>query len=201
MTTSTARKLMTVADFVEWESRDELKYELIDGVPVAMTYPARNHRRIVVSLAHMVFMGSRPPCVAEAEAGIISPTRGHTFYQADLAVACSPQPRDRHEMVDPVLIVEVLSPSTENTDRKVKLVDYRKIPSVREVLLVDSTRVYCELHRRLDGDRWLVELLVDPEASITLESIGADLALADIYAKVDFELDDVDGSNDAALPS
>jgi Uma2 family endonuclease len=184
---STAEKRMTVAEFVNWDNGDERMYELIDGVPLAMTSPKSPHRRIVVNLARLLALGAKPPCVAEAEAGILSPTRSNTYYQADLAVSCSPQPLDQVEIAEPVLIVEVLSPSTENHDRKIKLMDYRKIPSVREVLLVDSTRPYCELHRRLEGDRWLTELVGEQDRSLALETIGADLKLTEIYANVVLE--------------
>lgn len=185
-----ARQRMTLEEFYQWDSGDELRYELIHGVPVAMTSPRNAHGKIVVGLSYFAFsaLRSRTRCTAEAEVGVISPTRSNTFYQADLAVSCTPQLDDQHEMRDPILIIEVLSPSTEEKDRKVKLVDYRTIPSVQEVLLVDCTRPYCEVHRRLDQDRWLTELVVDQNASLTLESIGLELPLADIYANVSFDI-------------
>ena len=187
---ATARPLMTLEEFYEWDSRDDQRYELIDGVPVAMAPPRNAHGTIAINLAWGLreTLRTRPPGVAMSEVGILSPTRRNTFYQADLAVSCQPQDPDGHEMKDPLLIAEVLSPSTENQDRKVKLVEYRRIPGVREVLMVDSTRLYAELHRRLEGDRWLVELIVDPQAALRLESIGAELPLSEIYANVSFDV-------------
>jgi len=180
---------MTLEEFYAWDSGDDLRYELIDGVVVAMTSPRNAHGKIVAKLARRVgeALDARPSCSVEAEVGILSVTRRNTCYQADLAVSCTPQRDEGHELSDPLLIVEVLSPSTEDKDRKVKLVDYRLIPSVREVLLVDCTRPYCELHRRTEGDLWLTQLVVDLQASIILESIGAELKLADIYAGVSFD--------------
>jgi len=182
---------MTLEEFYAWDSGDERRYELIDGVPMAMTSPANAHGTLVAKLARRLgeALDARPPCEVVVEVGIVSLTRNNTGYQADLAVSCKRQPPDQHAMANPILIVEILSPSTESHDRKVKLVDYRRIPSVHEVLLVDSTRRYCELHRRLDGDRWLVELIVDPEAGVRLESIGAELPLNQIYVGVEFEQD------------
>jgi Uma2 family endonuclease len=200
------KRTMTLEEFHAWNGEPDTSYELIDGVPVAMhspsyelidgvpvamTSPKWPHRRIVVNLTRHVAIAldRRRPCAAEVEAGILSPTRRDTYYQADLAVSCTSPCEDQVEMTDPILIVEVLSPSTEDQDRKVKLVDYRRIPSVREILLVDSKRRYCELHRRLEGDRWLTELSVDPESVLHLESIDADLRLSDIYANVELEQD------------
>ena len=189
---ATAQRRMTLEEFHAWESGDDLRYELIDGVVVAMTSPRNAHGKISVKLAWRIAeaLAARPSCSAESEVEIVSPTRRNTFYQADLAVSCTPQVDEGHEMIEPLLIVEVLSPSTEDKDRKVKLVDYRQIPRVREVLLVDCTRPYCELHRRTEGDQWLTQLVVDLRASITLESIGAELRLADIYANVSFDAEE-----------
>jgi Uma2 family endonuclease len=179
---------MTLEEFYAWDSGDELRYELIDGVPVALPLPRNAHGKILSALARYIVDALDGPLKGTAciRAGILSPSRSNSFYQADLAVSCKPQLDDRHEMSEPLLIVEVLSPSTEDKDRKIKLVDYRKIPSVQEVLMVDCTRRYCELHRRLDDDRWLTELLVDLNATVTLESIGAVLTLSDIYANISF---------------
>lgn len=72
--------------------------------------------------------------------------------------------------------------------RKVKLPDYRAIPSVREIVLIDQQQLYCEAHRRLDNGRWLVDLLRRPEARLQLESIGFDQPLSAIYDHVVFEV-------------
>jgi len=83
-----------------------------------------------------------------------------------------------------VLIVEVLSPTTEDDDRKVKLPDYRRLPSVQEILYVDPARVYCELHRRLDGGRWETVILTDLAESLSLAVCDAEIPLGDVYANV-----------------
>ncbi len=185
-----ARQRMTLGEFLRWEGDGGLRYELVDGVPVAMTPPRFDHGKLVAKLARRIgeALDVRPGCEVATEVGVLPATRENTFYQADLAVSCTPQPGDQHQVRDPILIVEILSPSTEEKDRKVKLVDYRAIPSVREVLYLDCTRTYCELHRRMEGeDLWLTKLDVSLDASIVLESIGAELSLADLYATITFE--------------
>ena len=84
-------------------------------------------------------------------------------------------------MENPILLVEVLSPGTEAHDRKVKLPDYRQLPSVEEVVLVDSEVAYAEVHRRLDDDRWLTEIVTGLEGKLRLASVGAELSLAALY--------------------
>lgn len=183
-----ARSRMTLAEFFDWDPGGDQRYELIEGVPYAMTYPKRSHGIIAANLVRRIAeaLDARPPCHVVSEAGILSPTRNDTYYQADLAVTCQPHQADRPDTPQPLLVVEVLSPSTENHDRKLKLADYRKIPSVREILFVDQERPYCELHRRLGDDRWLVDLILELEARIELESLGVELPVAWIYANVTF---------------
>lgn len=188
---SLAQRRMTLDEFYQMEGEPDTRYELLDGVVLAMTPPSNAHGALVVTLAWLLksALKSRPSCSLLSEVGIRSLTRSDTHYQADLAISCSPQSADSHEINEPLLIVEVLSPSTEDHDRKVKTVDYRKLPSLREVLLVDSRRPYCELHRRLEGDRWLAELVADLNGSVRLESIDAELPLAELYA--DLEVNEV----------
>jgi Uma2 family endonuclease len=98
----------------------------------------------------------------------------------DIAVTCRANAPDRQAIVDPVLIVEILSPSTECHDRRVKLPIYRQIASVREILLIDADSLYGELHRR-DNDRWVVELVRGADESLFLASVGLRLAMSELY--------------------
>lgn len=182
-----ARKEMTVAEFLAWDSGDDRSYELVSGFPVAMAPPSRAHRLIASVLFRKVAqaLDGRPTYVVEAEAGITSSRSEGNWFQADLAVTCQPHRRGQQEIPEPLLIIEILSPSTEDHDRKVKLVAYRELPSVREVLLVDQARLYAEVHRRLDESRWLTELVHGPDAIIRLETLALDLPLRDLYAGLD----------------
>ena len=82
--------------------------------------------------------------------------------------------------------MEVLSPSTEFYDRVRKFEHYRSVESVTEYLLVSSERVSAELYTRQPDGRWLLTTASRMEDSLDLESVGAHLALADLYEKVDF---------------
>lgn len=80
----------------------------------------------------------------------------------------------------PFLIVEILSPSTERHDRRVKLPVYRQIETVQEILLIDSDGIYAEVHRRA-GAQWITEILRGPDAVLSLISPGLEVRLADLY--------------------
>lgn len=182
-----ARKLMTFEEFFGWNPSGDTRWELYAGVPVAMAPVSSPHSRIAANVTITLGIGLRGgPCEVFSEAGIRSPSRANSFYVADIAVACR-QDESRPDLSDPVVIVEVLSPSTEDNDRKVKLPDYRRIPSVAEILLLDSVTVFAELHRRLDDGRWTTDLFDRPEDTLDLTSVGVTLPLSEVYRRVGFE--------------
>ena len=132
-----ARKLMSAAEFLEWDDGTDTRYELIDGRARAMAPPIEAHGTVVANLARHIGNRLKPPCRVVVEAGIIPVDRADTWCQADLVVTCAPLERGARAIAEPRLIVEVLSPSTAAHDRGVKLADYRKLASV-ELLLVAS---------------------------------------------------------------
>lgn len=186
---NSARRRMTVAEFLAWNSGDDRHYELVDGRPVAMAPPSRAHRLIAGQLLRHLGnrVSGRGPCSVEPEAGIRPAGSHDTYLEADLAVSCAPYEAGQQETPDPVLIVEILSPSTDRHDRMVKVPKYRGIPSVREIVLVAQDRAYAEVHRRLEQDRWLVDLVIGLEATLHLDSIDLDLPLAEVYRGVALE--------------
>jgi Uma2 family endonuclease len=192
MMAETALKKLTVEEFFDWCPADDRRWELIDGVPVAMA-PTRRAHQILASRINFRLTGAladRPTCFVQSEAGLTLPGRQDTFYIADLAVSCRPHRfEDGPATPDPILIVEILSPSTQDLDRHRKVADYREIPSVLEILLVQQTAMYCEVHRRIESGRWLHDILRGPDARLALDSVGLDLPLADLYANIALEPD------------
>ena len=110
-------------------------------------------------------------------------------YPDVVAVCGEPQFLDetRDTLLNPNLLVEVLSPSTEAYDRGLKFELYRSIESLREYLLVSSERVSAELFTRQPDGRWILSGATDLEGMIELQSVGCTLRLADVYEKVQFE--------------
>jgi Uma2 family endonuclease len=181
-----AFKRMTVAEFLRWEDGTDTRYELLAGFPVAMAPPAPAHGLLAAQLCIRigVALQSRRPCMVQVEAGIARPDRDDTCYIADLAVTCKPPRRGDQLIAEPVLIVEVLSPSTGLYDRQTKVADYRRIPSVQEILLIDSASIFAEVLRR-EGDRWITEIVRGLQATLSLVSIGLTAAMSDLYEGID----------------
>jgi Uma2 family endonuclease len=179
-----ARKKTTVDEFLTWDDGTDRRYELVDGEIVSMAPPNERHSTIAGNLAVAIGRALRRGCRVGVEAGIRLPHRADAHYQADLAVTCAPAGGEPY-FPDPVLIVEILSPSTAQRDRGTKLPDYCALSTLLEILLVSSTKREAQLWRRT-GTSWIVAPPV-AEGTIRLEAIGADIALDDFYAGTGIE--------------
>ncbi len=181
-----AYKLLTVEEFLDSGPNDERHYQLIDGVIVAMAPPAIPHQIIAGNLPFEIgaaVRANRPNCTVRSQAGIAPQGLfGRNHFETDITVTCEPGGH-RGIAAEPLLIVEILSPSTERDDQFVKLPQYQAIPSLREMLYVESERVAATIYRR-DGDGWMTIEIAGPEARLQLATIGFDIALAANYRGV-----------------
>jgi Uma2 family endonuclease len=177
-----AIRRMTVDDFLRWEDGTDTRYELVEGLVVAMAPPAPRHGTLVLRLGGAIdaALRTRPPCAAHGEAGIVRPDRDDTFYVADIAVSCDRLQPDDQLIGNPILVVEILSPSTANFDRNTKVPDYRRIASIQEILLLDSATIFAEILRR-EGDRWITEIVQGPAAVLSLASVPLTISMAELY--------------------
>ena len=172
-----AERLMTVAEFLLWDDGSDTRYELVDGAPVAMAPPSGAHGTILGNAAGEIRarLRHRPPCRVQVEAGIrINDTRQ---WQADLAVTCAPPAPG--PVAEPVLIVEVLSPSTRAIDLARKLLDYKDLPGVREIWLIDSERRWVQAWRR-EPEGWHGRDHIGG-AGLASPMLGDEVALDELY--------------------
>ena len=174
-----AASRLTLDEFLELEGRPEVKEELIDGRVVAMAPPKDAHGTIAVNAAFEIRGRLKRPCRGVSEAGIR--VDEHNLFAVDLAVTCSP-PDAKGMTVDPVLLVEVLSPSTRSFDLGVKADAYSQILSCREIWLVDSERRWLRLWRR-EGESWIVSLPLTGSAEFRSEVLDATIGLEALYAE------------------
>ena len=173
---------MSVDELLRWEDGTDTRYQLVDGFVYAMAPLAASYGPLAAALGREIDMAlrPRPPCRVYSEAGITLPYSADTCDVADLAVSCTPLRADDRLIRDPVLIVEVLSPTTANFDRQTKVADYRQIPSVEEILLIDSTTMFAEVLRR-NGKHWITELVRGAETTLSLASVPLSVAMAELY--------------------
>lgn len=174
-----AQHLMTVAEFVHWDDGTETRYELENGRPVAMNPPLAWHVLIGANLYRALEARLRPPCRAFIGGGVARNDEDDEYRLPDLFVSCAPP--GRYYFDQPRLVAEILSPSTENSDRTAKLDFYKSLPSVEAVLLVwqDVRRV--ELHTRR-GEIWEVRTIIGGE--VPLAAFGAAIPVEELYADI-----------------
>jgi Uma2 family endonuclease len=129
------------------------------------------------------------PCVACDSDLRIKVIASGLYTYPDASVICEPIEFDddqRDTVLNPVLLVEVLSPSTEAYDRGKKFEHYRRIPSLREYLLVSQDAPHIEHFQRNEDQTWTLTEVAGLEAIITLPTLGVQLPLREIFDKVDF---------------
>src|ERR1700739_2703733 len=177
-----AIRRMTLEEFLRWDDGTDTRYELIGGFPVAMVPPAEAHRILAMRLGSRIDakLADRRPCNAQIEPGVVRPDRGDSYYVPDIAVTCEPNEPGRQAMVDPILIVEILSPSTERSDRRLKMPAYQTIDSVREIVLIDADSHHAELYRR-ENTHWRIELVRGADATLLLASIELRISMSELY--------------------
>lgn len=171
---------MTLAEFLAWDDGSDRRYELVDSFPLMMAPTTEAHGELAAALAIQIGTRLQPSCRVISEAGIVIPDRTDTYYIADLAVTCVPREAGRRMVAEPVLIVEVLSPSTSQVDRWRKVADYRALPSVQEILVAFSDERRIEVQRRCE-DGWRVEDLIG-QAGLTLACCTSPIPLDALYA-------------------
>ena len=179
------RKPMTLAEFLAWEERQPLRYEF-DGIgPVAMTGGTAGHAQIQRNLAFALtarVRGAR--CQFFGSDLKFQAAEGHIRYP-DGMIVCSPVDRNATVVHDPVVVFEVLSPSTTRDDRIVKAREYQATPSVQRYVMLEQDGVGATVYARL-GDVWTHEILV-ADSVLALTEIGVELPLAELYEGLVFE--------------
>ena len=179
------RKPMTLAAFLEWEERQSLRYEF-DGIgPVAMTGGTAGHADIQANLAAALRTRLRgKPCRFYGSDLKFQVAEGHVRYP-DGMVVCSAIDRAATVVHDPVIVFEVLSPSTTRDDRIVKAREYQATPSVERYVMLEQDSVSATVYAR-SGAAWTHEILV-ADSLLVLPEIGISMPLAELYEGLVFE--------------
>ena len=189
------RRPMTLAEFLEWEERQPLRYEF-DGVgPVAMTGGTAGHADIQANLAAALRTRLRGnPCRFYGSDLKFQVAEGRVRYP-DGMVVCSPVDRTATVVHDPVVVFEVLSPSTAGNDRIVKAREYQATPSVQRYVMLEQDGVGATVYAR-SGNAWTHEILV-ADSILVLPEIALSLPLAELYEGLVFEAEQ-DGDQPSA---
>jgi Uma2 family endonuclease len=176
---------LTVAEFLRWDSGDDARYELVDGVPHAMAPGSNIHNFLQSELGALIrnhLRATRPGCEVLTNPGVVPHVLAdRNFRVPDLGVTCAPLPIGSSVLPDPLLLLEILSPSNQ-ASTWANVWTYTSIPSVQEIIILRSDRVTAELLRRGPDGVWPQRTETAPEA-IELASIGLRIPLAELYAR------------------
>lgn len=186
MPTAKALELMTVEEYLRTEETSPVKREYVDGRIFAMTGANRRHNIIsgnIFSALHSFLSGT--PCRPFIEAMKARVKAANCFYYPDVMVACDKGDLESVYTEEPVLIIEVLSHSTAAVDRREKLVNYMKIPTLREYIIVHQRRRRVQVYRKGHDGRWsttdyssgdqiVLESLPKGKLTLSFESIYRD---------------------------
>jgi Uma2 family endonuclease len=189
---SQASKYLSPAEYLEIERRAERKSEYFEGQMFAMAGASYEHGVIVMDLARE--LGNQlegGPCGVQSSELRLRVAPNGLYTYPDLMVICgAPQFADnrRDAMVNPILIVEVLSESTQAYDRGGKFAHYKTLPSLREYLLIAQDVPRFEQWIRQPDNNWLMAETNGRDASIQLASMDCMLPLAKIYKRVEWPL-------------
>jgi Uma2 family endonuclease len=176
----------TPEEYLALERNAEFRSEYIDGRIIAMSPGAlRPHNLIITALLrHLEAQLEDGPCEVYPSTQRVKVSASGAYLYPDVMVSCDPQFEDEHadNLVTPIVVIEVLSDSTERHDRITKSALYRRIETLREYVFISQKEPLVERYVR-EGDFWHLDKVDDLNASLVLASVGVEIPLQLIYRR------------------
>lgn len=185
-----AQTLYTPEEYLFMERKATLKSEYIRGEILAMSGASLAHTLIIGDINTELNNQLRgKECTVVSNDLRVKATPDTSYFYPDVVVFCGePDFEDDtfDTLLNPVVIIEVLPPSTETYDREEKFGYYKQLPSLTEYILVSQDKVHVE-HYQLQEMQWELKKFHALQDTLTLSSIGCTLSLSDVYIRVDFD--------------
>jgi Uma2 family endonuclease len=189
MSSSVPVSIFTEAEYLALERASDRKHEYLDGAIVLMAGARPAHNLLVTNLTVRLHALARPRgCVVMGSDQRVHVPATGVYTYPDLSVACGERryrSDDPPSLLNPMILVEVTSDSTEHYDRGGKFIHYQAVSSLKDYLVVSHREPRLEHHRRLDGGQWLLTVATTPQATVMLETLGGSLALDHVYSEID----------------
>ncbi|MCZ8248751.1 MULTISPECIES: Uma2 family endonuclease [unclassified Microcystis] len=190
MLTSSPPKTLSLEEYRNLETIAEVKQEYHDGEIIEMTGGSINHNSILINLIVLLKLALRGTNyrLQSSDLRLWIPQYNRGLYPDLMLIAGEPLFSDNRndEILNPCLIIEVLSPSTSGYDRGDKFRYYRSIPQLNQYLLVSQGEILIESYSKTSENNWLLQEYTPARGIISLDSLGISLNLADIYEGIDF---------------
>ncbi len=181
---------VTPEEYLEADRTAEYKSEYYDGIVYAMSGGSYPHALIANNFGGALWQALRGQRCTVTSGDVRVRVTPSTYVYPDVVVIGG-EPKfagDRKDIIlNPVLVVEVLSPSTEAHDRGLKFIRYRTAESLQEYVLVSQDAPRVEVYRRQPEDRWLLTTYTGLDANCPLESIDCTIPLSDIYVGINLD--------------
>jgi Uma2 family endonuclease len=183
------RQSLSENDYLTRERAAQVKHEYVNGELIAMAGASPQHNVVASNIAGVLReqLRNRPCLVLPSDQRVFVPATGLYAYP-DVTVVCGrPEfhAKDDWILLNPVVIFEVLSESTEAFDRGAKFAHYRHLDSLAEYVLVAIGERRVEHYRRVASAQWMLTSHETPDAAVALPALGLDLPLAQIFEKLD----------------
>lgn len=146
---------LSVREYLDMELASPIRHEFVRGQVFAMSGASKAHNRICLNLSGLLDEHlDGTSCSLYVVDLKLRIEEADCFYYPDLMVTCEPFDADPYVITEPVLIIEVLSPSTKQTDLREKLAAYKLLPSLKQYLVIHQDRMRIDLHQRVNQDQW-----------------------------------------------
>ena len=194
MATPQTRLKISPEEYLRFEREAEERHEFDNGRIYAMAGESPSHSRICVNVTGEVRTRLKgKSCEAFSSNMKVCVSAAGKFYYPDLSVVCGEaryHDQERDALVNPRVIVEVLSPSTEKYDRSAKFQAYQQLESLTDFLLISQDKPLVEHFARQSGGQWLYTAYKGLAAIVPLPSIECEVSLAELYERVEFPSED-----------
>lgn len=182
---------MTESEYLAFEAKSDIKHEFVRGRVYAMTGGTLNHRIITVNTSTQLNVQlSDKDCTVSSPDLRVHVLGKHSYRYPDVTVFCG-MPVFHEDLantiVNPNIMIEVLSASSVITDYNQKLEEYTNIDTLQDYLIISQHTAKIERYSRSVSGEWIYTFVTGLDASLTVASIGCTLDLSKVYQKVDFE--------------
>lgn len=190
MTALPKRKKYTPEEYLALEEKAEYRSEYVNGSIFKLAGGTEAHQDITLNTAAQLKTKLCGRCKTYASEMKVWVEEAKTYFYPDVTVVCGERKFHRGNtgiVENPILLIEVLSRSTEEYDKNDKFLTYRNIPSFEEYVLISQNRPAVQQFNRQADGRWFYQATIGLNSKVYFESVGVELSLEDIYDLVEFE--------------
>lgn len=176
---------LSIQEYLDLEEASSVRHEFVGGVLHALAGASRRHNQIITNL-----ITALEPIAAERDCVVCHETvklqvADDTIYYPDFMLTCHPDDTNAFIVVHPCVVVEVVSPSTRSIDRREKVMEYRRVPSLHAYVIIEQDRPSVQRHWRTPEGAWLYGEIADG-GIIPVPCLDVELRFDEIYRRIDF---------------